>query len=261
MAKNPFSSEADLCAAFIAAVGDKWTAYAETGGYDILLVHKADGRQVGVQAKLKLNVEVINQAIEDGSWYRAAAEHADYIAILVPDLGVGAWDKVCHALGVTVVRVRQREVPKRNTWGTGHSNAATFSPNLPTDAKDPYTCRHWHEAGTVKRHSLPEYVPDVVAGAPAPLQLTDWKIKAIKLAVTLEMRGHLTRRDFAYHHVDHRRWVTQGWLKVEDGRYVKDAFPNFKKQHPIVYKLIKSDAPKWLPKTLFGREPQQGAML
>jgi hypothetical protein len=99
----------------------------------------------------------------------------------------------------------------------------------------------------IKRHQLPEYVPDVAAGAPSPLQLTDWKIKALKLAVTLEMRKHLTRRDFAHHRVDHRRWVTQGWLKVVDGRFVKDAFPNFKKMHPRNYKQIAADRKKWMP--------------
>ena len=246
---KPFVTERALCAAFIKAVGPEWVSYAETGGHDILLVHKVDGRQIGVQAKLRLNADVVSQAIEDGSDWRVDGPHPDYRAILVPWGGAGGFDKICGHLGLTVIRV--------HADGARHD----FRPALPTDPKYPYQQRDWHETATVQRHQLPEYVPDVPAGAPSPLQLTDWKIKAIKLAVTLEMRKHLTRRDFAHHRVDHRRWVTQGWLKVVDGRFVKDAFPNFKKMHPVNYKQIKADAPKWLPKTLFEPVATQGAML
>jgi hypothetical protein len=247
---KPFTTEAALCAAFIKAVGPEWISYAETGGHDILLVHKADGRQIGIQAKLRLNADVINQAIEDGSDYRVDGPHPDYRAILVPWGGAAGFDKICDHIALTIIRV----------FSDGRADPS-FRPDLPTDPKYPYQQRHWHETATVQRHKLPEYVPDVAAGAPSPLQLTDWKIKAIKLAVTLELRKHLTRRDFAYHKVDHRRWVTQGWLKVVDGRYVKDAFPNFKKQHPRVYRQIKADAPKWLPKTLLEPVAAQAALL
>jgi hypothetical protein len=247
---KPFATEAALCAAFIAEVGKGWVCYNETANWDILLVRKLDGFQIGVQAKLRLNTDVINQAIEDGSSWHVAAPHPDCRAILVPWGGAGGFDKICDHIGLTVIRVCT-DGPKRHF----------FRPTLPDDPKNPYANREWHEGATVKRHSLPEYVPDVAAGAPSPLQLTDWKIKAIKLAVTLELRKHLTRRDFAHHRVDHRRWVTQGWLKVVDGRYVKDAFPNFKKMHPVNYKQIKDDAAKWLPKTLLEPAATQAALL
>ena len=64
MKSKPFASEADLCAAFLA-----WAArtapgvacYAEWAGWDILLVYP-EGFQLGIQAKLRLNAEVIGQA-------------------------------------------------------------------------------------------------------------------------------------------------------------------------------------------------------
>lgn len=246
---KPFATEAALCAAFIAAIGPDWIAYAETGSWDVLLVRKVDGFQIGIQAKLRFGVDVINQAIESGWSYTITGPSPDCRAVLVPEAEDKGFGKICDHLGLNVIKV--------GAVGTGW----TFRPRLPTRG-DRYSEGDWHETATVRRHSLPEYIPDVVAGAPSPLQLTDWKIKAIKLAVTLEMRKHLTRRDFAHHRVDHRRWVTQGWLKVVDGRYVKDAFPDFKRQHPRVYKQIKADAPKWLPKTLLD-EPvaTQAAML
>lgn len=99
------------------------------------------------------------------------------------------------------------------------------------------------------RHKLPEYVPDVPAGASAPLQLTAWKICAIKIAVTLEKQGYVTRQDFKHHGIDYRRWIAPEyrWLVAGDGRYTRgDRFPDFKKQHPVVYKQIKADAKKWM---------------
>ena len=57
--RQAFRSEADLCAAFLAALerehAKKWMAYAETAGWDILLVRLKDGFQIGIQAKLALN--------------------------------------------------------------------------------------------------------------------------------------------------------------------------------------------------------------
>ena len=213
----------------------------------------AHGFQIGIQAKLRFGVDVINQAIEGGWIENITGPCPDCIAVLVPEAADKGFGKVCDALGLNVIRVRDLE-----RYGLNPQYNSRYQPALPIDK---YSHEKWHETATVKRHKLPEYVPDVAAGAPSPLQLTDWKIKAIKLAVTLEMRKHLTRRDFAHHRVDHRRWVTQGWLKVVDGRFVKDAFPNFKKMHPVNYKQIKADAPKWLPKTLFEPAAVQAALL
>lgn len=56
-----FKTEADLCAAFIASIDSRWTPYAETAGWDILLVRHADGFQIGIQAKQKMNTEVVNR--------------------------------------------------------------------------------------------------------------------------------------------------------------------------------------------------------
>jgi hypothetical protein len=253
-----FKTEVELCAAFAAVLPPEWTAYNECSGHDILLVCKADGRQIGVQAKLKLNAEVVAQAIEGEEWYRVAGPNPDYRAVLVPDSTAASFfDKICDCLGLTVVRVRSAR-PEGYFRGP-----PSFSPPLPTDPKYPYVCRHWHDTATVERHKLPEYVPDVAAGASSPLQLTEWKVKALKIAVTLEMRGHLTRRDFAHHQIDHRRWVAQRWIQVADGegRYLRgDNFPDFERQHPVVFAKVRADAPRWLPKTVLDAEKPE-AML
>lgn len=88
------------------------------------------------------------------------------------------------------------------------------------------------------------------AGSSAPLQLTEWKIKAIKLSIILEKRGHVLRTDFKHLDLDHRRWlaVDYRWLQLLNGKMVAGpAMPKFQKQHPDVYKKIKADYEKWKP--------------
>lgn len=234
---KPFSSEADLCARFIAALDKGWTPYAETAGWDILLVRDADGFQIGIEAKLKMNTHVINQAIEDSLYW---VEHAgpDCRAILVPE-GEAGFETIAAYIGVTIIKVRAPY--EKGIFGPA------FTPYLPK-IDDKWLHSEWHEWCPTKRHELPEYVPDVAAGASAPIQLTKWKIAAIKIAVTLERRGYVTRSDFKVHGIDHRRWLTpNGWLRQEDGRYVQGAMPDFRAQHPKVFEQIAADSMKWMP--------------
>lgn len=236
---QPFPTEVDLCARFISAVDDGWTSYAETAGWDILLVRKEDGFQIGIEAKLKLNLHVVNQAIEDSTWQVDYAG-PDCRAVMVPDTE-GGFENIAAYIGITIIRVR----PPYERGVSG----PVFTPYLPK-IKAEWSHSDWHEWCPTKRHKLPEYVPDVAAGASAPVQLTSWKIAAIKIAIIAEQRGYVTRSDFKALRIDHRRWLTPtGWLRAEGGRYVPGDMPNFKAQHPTVYEQIAADAPKWMPKT------------
>lgn len=248
---KPFATEADLCAAFIAALPEGWTAYAETQGWDILLARAADGFQIGVQAKLRLNVDVVNQAIEDGYSYQIAGPMPDCRAVLVPD-GAQHFDKICDYVGLTVIRMRDLEAK-----GLNPRYNSRFFPTLPTERPHLSHQGDWHEMAPARRCELPEYVPDVRAGSSAPLQLTDWKIKALKIAVLLEERGFVDRRDFAHLKLDHRRWIAMGWLEIRNSRFVAGAMPDFRAQHPVVYEKVKADAPKWRPAV----RPDQAALL
>jgi hypothetical protein len=237
-----FATEVDLCARFLSAVGPNWTAYAETAGWDILLSRKADGFQIGIEAKLKLNAEVVSQAIEDwGSW---SADHAgpDCRAVLVPHGESGHFHRICAYIGVVIISVFPDHSANGGRYGY------VFSPTLPGD-RGSYDTEKWHEWAPSKRHQLPEYVPDVAAGSSSPIQLTKWKVAAIKIAIMLEHRGFVTRSDFKALHIDHRRWVAaeSDWLRVVDGRFVRGPrIPDFRGQHPIVYEQIAADAGKWM---------------
>ena len=237
---KPFKTEVELCAAFLSALPEGWTAYNESAGWDILLVRKKDGFQIGIQAKLRLNAHVITQALEDDWAWRSDHAGPDCRAVLVPCGDTGGFSRICDYIGVTVIAMFSDEPGVR--WGS------PFRPDLPDEVGTGrvYT-DEWHEQAPTKRHQLPEYVPDVSAGASAPVQLTRWKISAIKIAIILERRGHLTRADFKHIGIDHRRWPEQNWLRVENGHYVAGhAIPDFRRQHPRVYEEIAADADKWM---------------
>lgn len=211
-----FPTEADLCAAFIAYHSARgFVAYAETCGFDILLVRQADGVQFGVQAKLKLNAKVLDQLLPD--CYQEAGP--DHRVILVPDnCGI---ERICEALGFIV------QVP----YGRHHA----FNELCSRWGSAPYD---WNP---IRRCALPDYVPDVAAGASSPTQLTPWKVSALRVMAHLEKFGAITRKGISNIGCDPTRWC-QHWLephKDRNGIYVLGAkTPRFDQQHPRVYAEI-----------------------
>jgi hypothetical protein len=232
-----FKSEADLCTVFIEAVrsqyGDGWQAYAETAGWDILLVRVKDGFQIGIQAKLAFNITVINQCLEH--WYSPNETGPDCRAVLVPLDKGSQFQSICQYLGLTIISMFP-------------ANTKRFEPKLPTMKHGTRNPR-WHEWCPIERHPLPCYIPDVAAGAASPVQLTQWKIKALKIAALLEIRGFVLRSDFKHLGLDPRRWTAKrGWLVRSPDGYVAGKYtPDFAKRHPIVYARIKADLEKWAP--------------
>jgi len=232
-----FRTEADLCAAFISAVPKTWVAYPETAGWDILLVRGKDGYQIGVQAKLKLNAKVLAQAVEG---YYPVETGPDYRAVLVPS---GEWNDLTALApycGITVIGMLPPD-----SYVSHYSN--WFSPSLPADDRYLYSSSEWHDRLPIKRHLLPEYVPDVVAGSSSPLQLTKWKIAAIKLMILLDHSGYLTRQDFKRVQIDIRRWIDgSGWLQASPQGFIAGPrCPDLKLQHPRVWDEIVVDPKKW----------------
>ncbi|MBS4018753.1 MAG: hypothetical protein KGZ68_11000 [Dechloromonas sp.] len=261
-----FTKEVDLCAAFLAeverqsskrhAAQDRWTAYAETAGFDIVLVRKADGVQIGIEAKLTLNTAVVSQALQGSDSWRKGVDGPDYRAVLVPEDATKGLAVFCRPIGLTVLTCG---VPRK------HVESRLFDPPLPRvdDPYDYFSDEYWHQWCPVHRLPLPEYVPDVAAGASGPIALTTWKIKAIKIAILLEERP-VTRADFKYLDLSPTRWMTPAiaWLVPAPGArgYVAGPYlPDFKAQHPRAYDEILADKEKWEPKAL--AQSKQEALL
>lgn len=251
MSDKPFAKESDLCAAFIAALPKDWTAYPETGGFDILLV-RADGFQIGVEAKLKLNAKVICQAAEHVSHYYVARPGPDCRAVLVPEDASGDLLQLCELLQITVIR--QRKARSRY-------DRDGFYPALPKPEHS-WAYDDWYDLAPDRRLTVPDWVPDVAAGASAPQRLSFWKIAAIKIVVTLEKRGYVTRKDFAHFQISMSRWTQMKWI-VQDGKgfWKAGSLPDFRAQHPVNYPQIEADFEKWRNPAPRSPEPVQEALL
>lgn len=230
MKREPlFKTEADLCDAFMEwAKKAGWTPYPETCGWDILLV-SPEGFQCGVEAKLRLNLKVISQAMPD-VWQTYDRRGPDHRAVLVPE----ADHAVCELLSFCGVEVF--------TVGSMHRRGGADFIRYLTRAR--YLTREdmlgdmfdWNPA---ERHKLPGVVPDVRAGVPGPVKLTAWKLGALRIMAMLEVHGSVTREDFRKVGIDPRRWCAgDGWLVPVAGRrghWARGRVPDFDQQHPDVY--------------------------
>lgn len=262
MKKTVFESEAALCAAFISRLPEGWTAYPETAGYDILLVRAADGAQIGVEAKMTLNAKVLLQAVE-GVYTGRGSERAapDFRAALVPAGAAGAEMKsVAAYLGVAVIEMTgeaEREAEEKafaEKFGLSYSrrhmnDKPWFAPELPVLGG--YVWREYFaDHCPAERCKVPAYVPDVIAGASGPSQLSEWKIKAIKICIILERRGFVTIADFKKIGIDRKRWLDMWWItpSAERGQYIAGRTPlNLRVAHPVNFGQIEADFDKWKP--------------
>lgn len=244
-----FATEADLVAAFCWTIdparwarnpahAPKWTQYHETADWDLVLVNP-DGVQIGIEAKLTLNAKVLEQCLR-GAW--TIPSGPDYRAILVPVGGLQHHlTTIALAIGVTVIRVAPR-----NGW-SGDADGYTSWPQLPDED---YSHREadWPRWCPQKRLTLPDYVPDVLGGRPSPLQLSPWKIKAIKLLQILERRGYVTRADMRALGISPTRWTDHfnGYLSPGPLGYVPNNLtPDLKSQHPTAWAQIEADYETW----------------
>lgn len=234
-----FKTEAEMCKAFIDAIPKRWTPYPETCGWDILLVRKTDGFQIGFQAKLHLNNKVLLQCLYD--YWEQGVTGPDCRAILVPEFETqNGVDRIAQHLAITVVSVRKELA----YW------QSRYNPKLPGEPYATEDQRTWPEWCPDHRCKLPDYVPDSKSGSPSPITLTPWKINAIKLAVLMDKQGFLTRSDFKALHVDIRRWTDGRWLQPNPAGhgYVKGPhFPDLNGHHPVNFEQIEADFEKWKP--------------
>lgn len=242
-----FKTEADLVKCFIEALQrdrllDSWTPYHESCGFDLMLVHKVEGTQIGIEAKLRMNAKVISQALPR---YEYNDDGPDFRAVLVPFKGVSDdWSAICQALGLSMIASGRVERGLRN------GIIAEFTGELPNPTKENWWAdRRWTFWNPIRRCKLPEYVPDVTGGKPSPLTLTPWKIKAIKLLIVLDRRGFVTRRDMRGLKISPSYWCDHwaGHLaKAGGGKWIRtDRTPDFKAQHPENWQQIEADIDEW----------------
>jgi hypothetical protein len=247
-----FKLEKDLCAAFSETLPKDWTAYNETAGYDMVLVHKT-GAQLGVEAKLVLNPKVLVQVCETHPQYHRPGP--DFRAVLVGKVTNPDLVQISKMLGITILTVSRKDGQVSSYDSNSRTGCDWFSrPELPKveplKEKQWGDNRRWIDCAPIERLKLPEYVPDVIAGDKAPVVMGAWKIKAMKVCVWVEANGKITRANFKSLGIDPSRWMTGDWLKKGEvrGEWIAGpSFPgeSFKKLHSRVYDEITSDLEKW----------------
>lgn len=246
---DSFATEAELVQAFCAwneGRGKfKWVIYHETCGWDLLAVCPETGMQVGIEAKLSLNAKVISQALPAARW--SETDGPDYRAVLVPEKGCQNHIRpICDALGLTVISIwghvspAYGNRPEQTSW--------QCSPWQWPDEGSIYSSG-WHNWLPAEREKLPDYLPDVQGGHAAPVMLTPWKIKAIKLMIWLERHGCVTRADMKALQISPTRWTDgfNGFLSPgSNGGYVRNGrTPDLRAQHPTNYAQIEADIDVW----------------
>lgn len=192
-----WKTEAEMCAAMVPAYREAgFTVYPETSGWDQLLVG-ADGFQVGIQAKLRANVEVLDQAAEGWEWPGGYPRGPDVRAVLVPEAS-NSFRRLARLLRVAVL----------------HAGESPGSLRLAVECAD--------RTETKQRCWLPPFVPAVPAGVPSPRQVTKWRVRAIALCERLRANGYVTRRDFKEMKLSLQIWLQPragkpAWLVQERG--------------------------------------------
>jgi hypothetical protein len=250
--ENPFKTEAELVEAYISAANknpwrddtSKWVPYPETCGFDLVMVNDETGVQVGIEAKLSLNVKVLCQAISGVDGWRK--QGPDYRAVLVPSAGVQlGLSGLARRLGLTVLCPYDHGYSSKPNW--------ECRPELPSERIRTWKVDDdWFPWCPTERLKLPDYVPDVQAGKPSPVALTQWKIQAIKLAILLDRRGHVTRADMKALGLSPTFFCGPGGRLVpahKEGRYqcytAGRGMLDFKAQHPRNYDEIAADFDQW----------------
>lgn len=220
-----YTCEAELCEQLrgvARAVGFK--VYAETGGHDLLLIAGADckgfkeGDQIGIQAKLRENIQVLAQALPAKGIY---SQGPHYYAVLVPHASA-EFKQVAHAAQISVIA--GDSLAPRRFGGRSNYEGGLGEYTMTSDFGRVRWFRQDHMA-------KPCWVPDcevdgLKAGVAGPVQITKWKMQAIKLCMVGVERGYLTSRDFKDHGIEMSRWLAKGWIEgydfiVHEGKRMK----------------------------------------
>jgi hypothetical protein len=178
------------------------------------------GTQIGVEAKLRCNCAVLEQALPPDFWDVEEQIGPDYRAVLVPH-ATAHFASLAGRPGIVVLEAE----PKTNSY---------LGPVAGRLERELRRCAAWpHEA----RHKLPEVIVDGPAGVPSPIQMTRWRIQAIRLCIRLRDRGWVTRQDFRELGIGpttwYHRWLVKGEKVGRQQRWVAtDGFEPFDERHP-----------------------------
>jgi hypothetical protein len=219
-------SEAQLCTAFRAWCEERgWIVHPEVSSWDLVLTPgppeamkgpvglydpglelgavrnhisfiRGKTDQIGVQAKLHGNVEVLYQAI------RGRRCGPAWRLLLVPRATpefVGLADHLGFMVAVQEDRLELGGFARgRVKWQAVDGGFRIL--NKPK------------QFVVSSQLELPPVVTSLIAGGNSPRQLTPWRVKALRMCRLLRERGYVTHDDFKAAGIDRRVWLTNLWL-------------------------------------------------
>ncbi len=230
-------SEAEICALFTEQAREQgFEVHGEVNGWDLLLVWKGDsidehtdiprrgfstkrepswtlkpGDQIAIEAKAKATPEAFGQAIRRQS--RMFGAGPDFIGLLAPSWSSG-YQLIAMRLGFLLFDSDHYE-GKRKKRRVGREREAytSFASIRPKESmRLEFKRKLW---------TPPVVAESVVAGAPSPSGLTQWRVAALKICAKLRETGEITSRDFKELKLSMSRWKSGNhksrWL-VDTGR-------------------------------------------
>lgn len=177
-----FKTEGELCDHFsMVANSNGWQAFPEVDGWDLVLF---DGvTQVGVEAKLRANIQLLAQAMRRTRGRRGP----DYRAALVPNASRDLVD-VCFCLRIVLFTFSTRLI--------------ALNPSFNLKPK--------------QKLILPSVPLQDGGGRPSPRTLSMWREKSLRLCLRLRRDGFVTGKDFEGLKLHRQNWI-QSWL-IRDGK-------------------------------------------
>lgn len=237
--------EADLCQLFIRDFKrfTSWTCYPEAGGFDILAVHQ-DGRQIGIQAKLKLNAKVAQQVLPHPRDDFDGRPGPDYRLVIVASL-TEASTGISRMLGMLGVRVLVPRLAKLSMFGEEFTFGEMYELLEGIGKASSYGHPYLHDWNPEVRCAVPSVHQELPSGVPSPVQITPWKESAIRLVALMRMQGYIKAKQIADFGLGVSTWTQpigkkQAWLKkgAVRGTWVEtEHMPALDKQHPALYEL------------------------
>jgi hypothetical protein len=199
-----FETEAAVCERLIAdAKVGGWTAYPEQGDWDLLLVRRRV--QVGVQAKLVGNLEVLLQALPAPA-RPSICTGPQYRAIVVgrwPGRTPKAQQDRRNQIAALAMRLRvlvlEPPLLGNGNWLRGGWPSPNIGRPLWRFGQERIDWR-WYRWRTTEPVWTPPFVPDLPAGVPAPQSVSAFQIAAVRLE---------------------RLGAERGWVCLDDARAVQ----------------------------------------
>lgn len=177
-----FSSEEELCARFMPLAREAgFRVYPETSNWDILLVEPSTGRQIGIQAKLRPNLDVLAQALPFAGTHMRS-DGPDVRAVLIPST-----PQAFHVVAL-------------------HLNLHVYAGALVTSDAIRTTFDHAHVWEFKKREWVPEVEIDMPAGTAGPQRITPWKMAAVTICLRVLDKGYVSPADFRELRINQAWW-------------------------------------------------------